>query len=129
MDIDTMKETDINLAVAKHVMQWKPDAYLHLWKSDEHNMRTTSRSVIPRTPCKFFLPSTDANATREMEAEIQRRGLADEYGTQLWEAMTSGGQYRGTGYIDDGEDAFLLATLSPIERCRAALRVVLGSET
>lgn len=132
MNIDTMTEREIDAVVAQHIFNC---SVLHEKYATPINVNTIPRcdclgansaSVRPHSDnvwgyIKHY--STDANATREMEAEIQRRGLEYDYCLALVE-ITEAHNY----YVDNPGYLWALATASPADRCRAALRVVLGRD-
>ncbi len=67
--------------------------------------------------------STDANAVREVEAEIERRGLMVEYIKMLISVVFNGKRDETILFLDDW---FQAVHASAEQRCRAALRVVMG---
>lgn len=111
-----MDEQDsMNFAVAKRIMQWQTEAYVHLWKDASGAMYSTSKKVNPRTPHKRFLPFTDLNAAHQMEGEIRRRGLVKAYLDALGNATRN-----ERGLVS----AWGFAHATPEQRVRAALSIV-----
>lgn len=124
MNIDTMTEREMDVAVAEHVMGHDVLGGVTQHTKSGDTWETRENCYICATGTKVIdLPhyTTDANATREMEAEIQRRGLWLEY------------TYALLGYDNieemNTEDLWKVITATPADRCRAALRVVLGRDT
>lgn len=135
MNVDTMTEREIDAAIAefcgwiwiKHRVR-KGEYVDLLWYSDGE---APTGDDFDRLPSGKWIPwaldqySTDANATREMEAEIQRRNLVWEYMEALLDIVWHGDWIYEPGRMD----IWSATTATPADRCRAALRVVLGRDT
>lgn len=68
--------------------------------------------------------STDANRVREVEEEIERRGLTREYCKELVSSILDHPHIFGGG--KHTFDWFPIITATPAQRCRAAYRAVMG---
>lgn len=120
IDIDAVGAgPELNALVAECVMGWERMV------SDEH----MPRSLRWRVPwdvegeevqaLTVFPFSTDANRAREVEAEIARRGLSQQYVSHLVN-LTHLPMMEGSRL-----DMFKLITATPVQRCRAAYRAVM----
>lgn len=111
-----MDEQDsMNFAVAKHIMQWHDESYVHLWWDADGALYSTSKKVNPRQPHRRFLPFTDLNAAYQMEEEIKRRSLVKAYLDALGDATRN-----ERGLVS----AWGFAHATPEQRVRAALSIV-----
>lgn len=76
-------------------------------------------------PCPDF--TTDANAAREVEAEIERRGLGGEYMYHLRHIVYPSTMFAVVPPLGDAQ-IFPLVRATPADRCHAAYLAVGGGE-
>ena len=118
IDIDALSPRELDAAVAEVVMRWKRETRPDGWTMPNYYWSNSANHW-----------STDANRAREVEAEIERRGLVPEYIIALSRLFNFGDVYSWTDARMDVLTArlFLFATATPAQRCRAALKAVMGS--
>lgn len=121
LDIDTLTGRELDAAVAVEVMGWVYDPSEAIVIGPHYAAPNGETHYI----CKAY--STDANAAREVEAEIERRGLVDRYVKIMVDDIEpplglSKHFVNGLTWIG----LFKLITATPEQRCRAAYRAVMG---
>lgn len=124
LDIDTLTGRELDAAVMVEIMGWTQTdleqdphelpAPFPFWKMPEGG------PVLYIEGAKKF--SSDANHVREVEAEIERRGCTYMY--IYWLKRDVSEMYDHDD-MDNG-DWFKIVNATPEQRCRAALRAVMG---
>ena len=105
-DIDQLSDRELDAVVHNAFVGWR------VTLSQEETQIALDHEIIPRY-------STDANAVREIEAEINRRWLVVEYTNALGDLVGQGKKTILKEHIP-----FLLATAHPRQRCIAALKAI-----
>ncbi len=126
IDIDALTGRDLDAAVAEVVMGLK-----RVFSLDSNwigNDGTVGQAVKEFKDLKEY--SADERYVREVEAEIERRGLHYQYAAHL--AMGFGIEafgFTGKNFNNAAPLAgnlFALITATPTQRCRAALKAVMA---
>jgi hypothetical protein len=113
VDIDLLTGRELDAAIAVEVLKWKKRDSL-LRGKEVYDLR----DGYPVGELRYW--SKDANHVREVETGIERQDKKGFYIMALIE-ITHGG-------ISEDIDAWLIATATPEQRCRAALKAVLGRD-
>ncbi len=126
IDIDAVSAgPELDALVAEHVMGWIYDPS----EAIVIGPRYAEPNGETHYACEAY--STDASRVREVEAEIERRGLTYQYAAWLAKEF----DIEVFGFTDKNfnhaailaEQAYKLITATPEQRCRAAYRAVMGS--
>jgi len=126
-EIDALEGEALRVAVADMVMGWSIDESEHF----AINANINKRYYVGATREVWlyeWLPDVNANAAREVEAEIERRGLQGEYLTILCrQNKPAPSNPLDWPWWEYGKyTMFGVFTASPADRCRAALKAVRG---
>lgn len=129
IDIDALSDRELDAMIAEHVMQCKI-----FW--EKHASGNKPRCDCPGANSAMIRPhgnnlwgyiksySANHTAAYEMEEEIKRRGLEIKYSYCLSCIVFDGMEtHKMTMY----SKYWLIAHATPKQRCRAALRVVMGN--
>ncbi len=141
-DVMGLMGLELAAAVGREVMGYLVYLTTHDWhldgtKTKGHNGNNAHVFVLDQFNCdRFPAFSVDANAVRDMEAEIERRGLIRGYIAgldRLMSAHQSYPPYVGGGgaytYWEGPINALFALLHAPLEtKCRAALLAVLSAE-
>jgi hypothetical protein len=118
IDIDALTDRELDALVAAKVMGWEraEAGPAGLFSGDPWTGQDGMLRGLPEY-------STDANRVREVEAEIERRGLELPYVDILVKiVLPTAENYRDLMRMG----VFALITATPEQRCRAAYRAVMG---
>ncbi len=120
IDIDALSPRDLDRGVAEMVLGLSV-----MWNGLRWEIARYRQGNIYEFISSIDPYSTDANVVREVEAEIERRGLSGRYVTRLiYETHPDNSPM----WIREGPpvDTFKLITATPAQRCRAALKAVMA---